>query len=144
MERTGHERGGGGRNSAGARLPWADLGGNWGSRGLLAGGTVEDGSQDIARVRLTDSRGSSIEDTVDDGVVLFLSDEPLAMPLRVDLIDRDGRVVATDDWGFVDESLRTCTSSPAYVAQFTRWSPSFARIKSPTLDCLRRGRVRVR
>jgi hypothetical protein len=34
-------------------------------------------------VRLTDSAGSTFEDTVDDGVVLFMSDEPVAMPMRV-------------------------------------------------------------
>jgi hypothetical protein len=54
-------------------------------------------------VRLTDSQGRTFEDTVDDGVVLFLSEEPVAMPMRVDLLDAEGCGVATDEWGFVEE-----------------------------------------
>lgn len=30
-------------------------------------------------------------------------DEPVAMPMRVDLFDADGRVLTTHEWGFVDE-----------------------------------------
>jgi len=40
---------------------------------------------------------------VENGVVLFSSDEPVAMPMRVELIDSDGRVVNTDEWGLDDE-----------------------------------------
>jgi hypothetical protein len=54
-------------------------------------------------VRLTDVDGRAFEDTVENGVVLFSSDEPVAMPMRLELIDSDGRVVDTDEWGFVDE-----------------------------------------
>lgn len=96
--------GGGGVGDLPARgFPWANLGGNWGRQGFRAGGTVEDAGKTVSRVRLTDSEGSTFQDTVDDGVVLFMSDEPVAMPMRVDLFDVDGRVVAVDEWGFVDE-----------------------------------------
>jgi hypothetical protein len=96
--------GGGGVGDLPARgFPWANLGGNWGRDGFRAGGTVEDAGKGVSRVRLTDSQGRTFEDTVDDGVVLFLSDEPVAMPMRVDLLDAKGRGVATDEWGFVDE-----------------------------------------
>jgi len=40
---------------------------------------------------------------VENGVVLFSSDVPVAMRMRLELIDSDGRVVDTDEWGFVDE-----------------------------------------
>ena len=83
--------------------PWADLGGNWGPAGFRAGGTVEDAGTGIARVRLTDVEGHSFEDAVENGVVLFSSDRPVAMPMRLELIDREGSVVETDEWGFVDE-----------------------------------------
>jgi hypothetical protein len=83
--------------------PWADLGGNWGRRGLRAGGTVEDAGAKIARVRLTDVQGRTFEDTVQDGVVLFSSDEPVTMPMRLDLIGAEGRIVLTEEWGFADE-----------------------------------------
>ena len=83
--------------------PWANLGGNWGRDGFRAGGTVEDAGAGIARVRLTDVEGRAFEDTVENGVVLLSSDKPVAMPMRLELIDSDGRVVDTDEWGFVDE-----------------------------------------
>ena len=68
-----------------------------------AGGTVEDAGTGIARVRLTDVEGRSFEDVVENGVVLFSSDHPVAMPMRLEIIDREGSVVETDEWGFVDE-----------------------------------------
>jgi hypothetical protein len=40
---------------------------------------------------------------VDNGVVLFFSDQRVAMPMRVDLYDEGGRVVRSDEWGFRDE-----------------------------------------
>jgi hypothetical protein len=81
---------------------WANLGGNWGPGGFSAGGTVEDSGQGVVRVRLTDAEGRTFEDTVDDRVVLFMSQEPVAMPMRVELYDADGRAVATEEWGFSD------------------------------------------
>lgn len=96
--------GGGGAGDLLARgFPWANLGGNWGPQGFRAGGTIEDPGNGISHVRLTDSEGRTFEDTVDDGVVLFMSDEPVARPMRVDLLDPEGRVVATDEWGFAAE-----------------------------------------
>lgn len=83
--------------------PWANLGGHWGRDGFRAGGAVEDAGRGVALVRLTDAEGRTFEDSVDDGVVLLMSDEPVAMPMRLDLFDADGRVVGTDEWGFVDE-----------------------------------------
>jgi hypothetical protein len=83
--------------------PCANLGGNWGSNGFRAGGTVEDAGAGIARVRLTDVEGRAFEDAVENEVVLFSSDEPVAMPMRLELIDAEGHVVDTDEWGFVDE-----------------------------------------
>jgi hypothetical protein len=96
--------GGGGKSDLPTKgRPWADLGGNWGRDGLRAGGTVEHAGKGVARVRLTDVEGRTFEDTVDDGIVLFLSDEPVAMPMRVDLYDAESHVVGTDEWGFVHE-----------------------------------------
>lgn len=82
---------------------WANLGGGWGPEGFNAGGAIEDAGRSVRLVRLTDALGSTFEDTVDDGVVLFLSDEPVAMPMRVELLDTADRVVASDEWGFVDD-----------------------------------------
>lgn len=84
-------------------FPWTNLGGNWGRDGFRAGGTVDDAGMGVTRVRLTDSQGRTFEDIVDDGIVLFMSEEPVLMPMRVELLDADGDVVAVDEWGFVDE-----------------------------------------
>jgi hypothetical protein len=54
-------------------------------------------------VQLTNREGRTFEDTVERGIVLFSSDEPVAMPMRLELIDADGSIVDTDEWGFVDE-----------------------------------------
>jgi hypothetical protein len=83
--------------------PYANLGGSWGRSGFRAGGTVEDAGAGIQRVRLIDLEGRVFEDTVENEVALFSSNEPAAMPMRLELIDSAGRVVDTDEWGFVDE-----------------------------------------
>ena len=44
------------------RVPWANLGGNWGHDGFRAGGTVEDAGKNVSRVRLTDAKGRPFED----------------------------------------------------------------------------------
>jgi hypothetical protein len=100
VERQRHR---GRERSASAARPSADLGGNWGQRGLRAGGTVEDAGAEITSVRLTDVEGRTFEDTVENGVVLFSSDELVTMPMRLDLIDAEGRIVHTEEWGFADE-----------------------------------------
>jgi hypothetical protein len=95
--------GGGSGKPAHRDRPWANLGGNWGSDGFRAGGTVEDAGASITRVRMTDASGRTFEDAVANSVVLFTSDEAVHMPMRVELIDEAGLVVDTDEWGFVDE-----------------------------------------
>jgi hypothetical protein len=59
-------------------------------------------SRRVVRVRLTDRQRRTFEDTVDHGVVLFMSDEAVTMPMRLEVIDAEGRVVSSDEWGFVD------------------------------------------
>lgn len=100
---SAHGVAGGSGDSPMRGYPWANIGGNWGRQGFRAGGTVEDAGKGVARVRLTDVEGRTFEDPVDEGVVLFMSDEPVTMPMRVDLFDADGRLVGSDEWGFRDE-----------------------------------------
>lgn len=95
--------GGGAGNALRRGRPWANLGGRWGSSGFRAGGTVEDAGAGVVSVRLTDRQGRTFEDHVENEVVLFSSDLPVAMPMRLELIDADGGVVHSEEWGFVDE-----------------------------------------
>lgn len=78
------------------RGPWANFGG-WGwPRFLCLGGRVH--GEGIAQVRLIDAVGRTIEDSVDDGIALLLSNEPVEMPCRIELRDNGGAVVAIQVW----------------------------------------------
>lgn len=55
-------------------------GGSRGRNGFRAGGMVEDAGAGIARVHLTDLEGRVFEGFVENGIILFSSDEPVALP----------------------------------------------------------------
>jgi len=79
-----------------ARGPWANFGG-WGwPRFLCVGGWVY--GESVAQVRLIDARGQIVEDSVDDGIALLLSNEPIDMPCRIELRDVSGAVLAVQGW----------------------------------------------
>jgi hypothetical protein len=79
--------------------PWANLGGGGGPHTFYAGGRIL-GGQDIVRVSLTAANGTQLEDTVDDGVVLFLTDEEVQEPLQARLYDHAGNLVSQHQvWG---------------------------------------------
>jgi len=52
------------------------------------------GDGDVARVRLLSHNGIAIEDAVEDGLVLFESEQDIEPPLRAEIYDRSGRLVA--------------------------------------------------
>jgi hypothetical protein len=73
--------------------PTANLGcGGWPNR-FYAGGRVLDTARHVERVQLIGSNGTTLEDTVDDGWVLFLTDQPVELPVQVQLYDGAGRMV---------------------------------------------------
>lgn len=74
--------------------PWANLaGGGWEER-FWAGGWVSDNSLDVTRVRLICSNGQVVEDRVDDnGLVLFVTDQKVRVPVQVELYARSGDLV---------------------------------------------------
>ncbi len=81
--------------------PWANLaGGGWQDR-FWAGGYVINNGLDVARVRLTGSNGQVLEDTVDDGLVLFVTDQKVRVPIEVALYNRSGELVGQHSWGRV-------------------------------------------
>ena len=75
--------------------PWANLAGGWDGKGFWSGGRVLDNGLDVVRVHLISENGVMLEDMVQDGLVLFVSDQRIKGPLRVELYDRSGNLVGT-------------------------------------------------
>ena len=74
--------------------PWASLGGGGWHDDFHAGGRVIDNGLDIAIVRLITGSGLMLEDTVDDGSVLFITDQRVEPPIHAELYDRSGALVS--------------------------------------------------
>jgi hypothetical protein len=72
---------------------WVNLAGWWGQDRFYAGGEIVSGPN-IARVRLTTRDGTVLEDDTDTGVVLFLTDHAVELPVTLELLDATGQVVA--------------------------------------------------
>lgn len=73
--------------------PWAHLdGGGW-PEDFYAGGYVIGNGLHISRVRLVTMNGVTLEDTTHDGIILFLTEQAVEIPLRADLYDHTGRLV---------------------------------------------------
>ncbi len=89
--------GGSGRHPHRER-PWVNLGG-WGwPRFLCAGGAVVGkGSEAAARVRLRLADGTVLEDSVDHGVVLFISEAPIQLPATGEILDAAGLLLASQE-----------------------------------------------
>ncbi len=88
------EGGAGGGGSLPDRDPLcANLGGGGWPNRFYAGGRVLDASGRAKRVQLISSNGMTLEDTVDDGWVLFLTDESVELPVRVRLYDGAGEII---------------------------------------------------
>jgi hypothetical protein len=85
---------GGGEHSPVRPQPWANLGGGWHDY-LYAGGCVSNNGLDIARVRLVSNDGTVLEDTIDDGIVLFVCEHGVELPLQAELFDRAANLVAS-------------------------------------------------
>ncbi|MGH2515521.1 MAG: hypothetical protein ACRDHP_07680, partial [Ktedonobacterales bacterium] len=87
---------GGDGNGPPTSQPKANLGGGGWPRAFYAGGRVE-GGPDVARVALTAANGAVLDDTVEDGVVLFLTDDEVRPPLHVTLYDGSGNVIGQQE-----------------------------------------------
>ncbi len=74
--------------------PWANLGGGDGSN-FYAGGYVSDNGFNVARVRLIGDNGVVLEDTVENGQVLFLTDQHVETPVKIELYDDAGKSVGS-------------------------------------------------
>ena len=88
--------GSGGEGEPEVREPWANFGG-WGwPRFLCLGGRVH--GEGVKSVRLIDAGGRIVEDDVANGIALLLSNQPVEMPCRLELLDREGAVLRVQAW----------------------------------------------
>ncbi|GCF10184.1 hypothetical protein [Dictyobacter arantiisoli] len=67
---------------------WANLGGGGMPNHFYAGGFVADHGQDVTRVCLIAKCGTVVEDNVENGMVLFLTDQPVDLPIQAELYNR--------------------------------------------------------
>jgi hypothetical protein len=72
---------------------YANLGGGGFSRQFYAGGAIEEDNGAVARVRLRSANGVEMEDTVNQGEVLFITDDVVQIPLEVELYDGAGNLI---------------------------------------------------
>jgi hypothetical protein len=68
-------------------------GGGW-PRQFYAGGAIEEGNG-IARVLLRSANGVELEDTVEQGEVLFMGADAIQTPLEVELYDGAGNLAGS-------------------------------------------------
>lgn len=75
--------------------PWANLAGGGKVDEFWAGGYVIDNGLGVERVRLIAENGSVLEDTPQEGLVLFVTNQKVRMPLQVELYDHSENLVGT-------------------------------------------------
>jgi hypothetical protein len=67
-------------------------GGGYGSA-FYAGGYVQDTDRSINEVHLVSNNGIVLQDTVEQGFVLFVTALPVEMPMKAELYDRAGHLI---------------------------------------------------
>jgi hypothetical protein len=89
--------GGGGREPRRSR-PWVNFAAGWNAQQFSAGGhVIGQGAEAASLVRLTFADGTTIEDTVGNGVVLFFASRRVSFPARVEILGAAGNVLAEYD-----------------------------------------------
>lgn len=86
-------------------FPWVRIVGMNGEHGIWAGGYLTDEAANVYRVRLISKDGEVMEDIVEQGCVLFLTDHPVAGPFQLEAyIDTDALLGAQTvfDYGEVE------------------------------------------
>jgi len=74
--------------------PWVNLGGGGWPTQFYAGGRVLDNGRGVVRVRLRAANGVDLEDTVYDGLVLFLTDSTVQLPVEAELMDGVSTIIS--------------------------------------------------
>ncbi|HEY7021289.1 MAG TPA: hypothetical protein VH349_09230 [Ktedonobacterales bacterium] len=75
--------------------PLANLGGGGFSRQFYAGGAIEEDNGAVVRVHLRSANGVELEDAVESGEVLIVTDDVVQTPLEVELYDSSGNLVGS-------------------------------------------------
>ncbi|HEY2307960.1 MAG TPA: hypothetical protein VGI05_18980 [Streptosporangiaceae bacterium] len=87
--------GGGGGGHPARRRPWVNFAAMWGDALFAGGGEVTgDGCEQAHLVRLTFADGTAVQDGADQGVVLFFVPRAVTFPASVQILGRDGTVLA--------------------------------------------------
>jgi hypothetical protein len=87
---------GGGEVDPPRAQPWVNTcGWGWPNSFCSGGWVVGTGSEAAARVRLRFPGGPTLQDSVDDGIVLMISDARVQVPATVEILDADGSLIAT-------------------------------------------------
>jgi hypothetical protein len=74
--------------------PWVNLAGWWGHGRFYAGGQVL-GTDRAHSVRLSSRDGTSLEDDTEAGIVLFIADHELELPVTLEIRDHTGHTIAS-------------------------------------------------
>ena len=91
-----HVLGGGAGPDPHRTRPWVNFCAGFGPQDFSGGGhVVGDGAEKAASVRLSFANGIVIEDTVDNGVVLFFEPRAVVAPANVSVIDGNGATLAS-------------------------------------------------
>lgn len=85
---------GGARSLPPRPSPWINLAGGNGGGHFYAGGRVDNARIEVCGVRLSFADGIALEDDVENGVALFITDGPVSMPAAAELYDSHGDRVA--------------------------------------------------
>jgi hypothetical protein len=67
--------------------PWINLAGGNGGDHFYAGGQIDNAGIDVSRARLSFADRAALEDDVENGVALFITDGPVSMPVAAELYD---------------------------------------------------------
>jgi hypothetical protein len=90
--------GGGGGPGPHRSSPWVNFAAQLGADSFAGGGEViGDGAERAHRVRLTFADGIAVEDTVENGVVLFFTSPGGSCPARVEIFSDPGEALASYD-----------------------------------------------
>lgn len=74
---------------------------------LWMDGYVVDGDREVTHVRLVSGNGHVLEDTIQDGLIVFTPKQGIPLPVKVELYDHAGNLVGSHPWPYIPPPLRS-------------------------------------